>query len=567
MALTEEERKQRRYQKLLQNSKTKQIGTYRKEVARDLQKAIRMEAALFVGHVKAVVDGELTTVESPHGQCVCVTCGKLMEWNTPACNAGHFLGGRSDSIVFEEVGIHPQCAHCNQYRSGAPEEYRTYMDGMYGVEVIQELENRKRGFVRDVGGREHKLVPSTRDQLVTRRIGYLDRIKAAESKLKQGLSSMVANVPDIPSSYDYEGVTESTRVELMQAAEQIRKTGRQVAYGVGKLLNSKKHLLPHGEFQKWVEDECGLDYRRAANWMRVAVVFKSADSTLLESISIQALVDLAAKSCPLEAVEEALFLAGSEYVTYTKARAIIGKHKEARKAPQQELPLTDQAEPTAVDTAEPEPELTDEELQERSDNAVQGAIDQMEIGLSEQEEPEDPPEDFILTQIQVFFDDADFEMKCRVVKWMMGTDIYDFVAGNPAAVESGGVVDAASVSKVKTPEKPKSKETKKTPKPTQYTDAFEAFWKVWPSRKRSKPTAFKAWQKALDKVELDYLMDAVGEFAASPEGQSASCPGPAPWLNQERWDDDRQAWQVGANSDGPTVNGTMEAVAGYLGSD
>lgn len=82
-----------------------------------------------------------------------------------------------------------------------------------------------------------------------------------------------------------------------------------------------------------------------------------------------------------------------------------------------------------------------------------------------------------------------------------------------------------------------------------YSPDFLRFWEIYPpTRKGSKPTAWHAWQAAILRAPPDAILAAAAEFAASDLAKSEFCPGPAPWLNQDRWDDDREAWR---RRDGP----------------
>lgn len=76
--------------------------------------------------------------------------------------------------------------------------------------------------------------------------------------------------------------------------------------------------------------------------------------------------------------------------------------------------------------------------------------------------------------------------------------------------------------------------------------SFDRFWESYPkNRRRSKAAAKKAWNAAIKKTDPETIIEAAGAFSQSVEGNSEYCPGPAPWLNQERWDDDREAWNRG----------------------
>ena len=69
---------------------------------------------------------------------MCVTCGTIKNWKE--LQAGHFIPGRHNSILFDERGCHPQCYHCNIGLKGNPRAYDRYMKTIYGEVVIKELE-------------------------------------------------------------------------------------------------------------------------------------------------------------------------------------------------------------------------------------------------------------------------------------------------------------------------------------------------------------------------------------------------------------------------------------------
>lgn len=78
----------------------------------------------------------------------------------------------------------------------------------------------------------------------------------------------------------------------------------------------------------------------------------------------------------------------------------------------------------------------------------------------------------------------------------------------------------------------------------EYSIDFLEFWLRFPSyRKRSKPVAWEAWQAAIQRKPPEDIIAAAKEYAASPVAQTDWCKGPAPWLNQDCWEDDRAAWQ------------------------
>lgn len=118
----------------------------KRETAKDLQKAIRLESA------------------DRNGECQCVTCGKRYHWKE--IQAGHFVSGRSNGVLFDERGIHPQCVSCNMFRNGNQEAYFQFMLSRFGQSVIDELLANRR-----------KVVQFSRAELNAMRSGYRDRIK------------------------------------------------------------------------------------------------------------------------------------------------------------------------------------------------------------------------------------------------------------------------------------------------------------------------------------------------------------------------------------------------------
>lgn len=63
----------------------------------------------------------------------CVTCGG------PSQQAGHFIDGRHNAVLFSEEGVHGQCYHCNVGLKGNKLEYWLFMERTYGRKVIDRL--------------------------------------------------------------------------------------------------------------------------------------------------------------------------------------------------------------------------------------------------------------------------------------------------------------------------------------------------------------------------------------------------------------------------------------------
>lgn len=167
----------KRFQRMLEKAREYQLSTYvRKFVAPDFQRMIRAEAGAFVGLVMAVFDGELVEIQSRLGECVCVTCSTATPWSGDrGMNCGHFVASRCNSILFEETNVAPQCAHCNKFLGGNQENYSLWMRHVHGQKEIERLRQLR-----------HRSVTFTREELVKRRLAYLDRLRTAESLIATG---------------------------------------------------------------------------------------------------------------------------------------------------------------------------------------------------------------------------------------------------------------------------------------------------------------------------------------------------------------------------------------------
>lgn len=174
--LTPEQKAANARSRMMERAKQFQTTTYCRKVAAVFQRMIRAEAAADPRqYVTAVVDGEIRQVERKLGQCVCVTCGRVMRWEGKHIHTGHFLASRRNSILFEETNVMPQCAHCNAYQGGMPQEYRLWMRivrGQAEIERLELLKTQSRSF--------------TLEELVDLRIAYAARLAAAEERMKNG---------------------------------------------------------------------------------------------------------------------------------------------------------------------------------------------------------------------------------------------------------------------------------------------------------------------------------------------------------------------------------------------
>jgi hypothetical protein len=68
---------------------------------------------------------------------MCITCRR--PYSFKQLQAGHFIAGRTNSVLFDERGVNSQCYGCNVGRGGAHVEYFIWMEKEYGRDVIDEL--------------------------------------------------------------------------------------------------------------------------------------------------------------------------------------------------------------------------------------------------------------------------------------------------------------------------------------------------------------------------------------------------------------------------------------------
>src|SRR3990167_1842728 len=72
----------------------------------------------------------------------CITCGVRKHYKE--LQAGHFIGGRHNAILFEPKAVFPQCYSCNVMKHGDQINYFRFMQRTYGDKVIEELEELNR---------------------------------------------------------------------------------------------------------------------------------------------------------------------------------------------------------------------------------------------------------------------------------------------------------------------------------------------------------------------------------------------------------------------------------------
>ena len=76
------------------------------------------------------------------GIAQCVTCGKRQHYKE--MDGGHFISRKWTATKLIEENVHPQCKGCNQYASGKHDDYASFMVDTYGIEMVRELNDKKR---------------------------------------------------------------------------------------------------------------------------------------------------------------------------------------------------------------------------------------------------------------------------------------------------------------------------------------------------------------------------------------------------------------------------------------
>ena len=69
---------------------------------------------------------------------LCITCGKRLHFKM--LQAGHFISGRNNAVLFQERGVHAQCYNCNINLRGNTLKYRRMINLLYGEGADVKLE-------------------------------------------------------------------------------------------------------------------------------------------------------------------------------------------------------------------------------------------------------------------------------------------------------------------------------------------------------------------------------------------------------------------------------------------
>lgn len=76
----------------------------------------------------------------------CVTCGRIFPFKS--LQAGHFIPGRTNAVLFDERLVFTQCMACNVFLGGNYIEYFVFMESEWGRAKIDEFRALKHQTVR-----------------------------------------------------------------------------------------------------------------------------------------------------------------------------------------------------------------------------------------------------------------------------------------------------------------------------------------------------------------------------------------------------------------------------------
>lgn len=90
-----------------------------------------------------------------------------------------------------------------------------------------------------------------------------------------------------------------------------------------------------------------------------------------------------------------------------------------------------------------------------------------------------------------------------------------------------------------------------TPFQGETCESFNSFWAEYP-KKVAKPSAVKAFQKAIKKTDLPTILSAIRRHKKTDQwkrDKGQFIPHPTTWLNQERWEDEIKSTSSGSIRD------------------
>ena len=106
-----------------------------------MRKTAKKIKRLPVNKMKKKLDAVFSQFIRQRDKGICFTCRVIKPWKEQ--QAGHYWSRSFNSIRFDERNVHCQCVSCNIFKYGNKEVYSLRMIEKYGVQILDEL-NRKR---------------------------------------------------------------------------------------------------------------------------------------------------------------------------------------------------------------------------------------------------------------------------------------------------------------------------------------------------------------------------------------------------------------------------------------
>jgi hypothetical protein len=72
----------------------------------------------------------------------CITCER--QYHISYLQAGHFISGRRNAVLFDIMCIYNQCRYCNVNLHGRHKKYRKIMIAKYGIKWVENRELRSK---------------------------------------------------------------------------------------------------------------------------------------------------------------------------------------------------------------------------------------------------------------------------------------------------------------------------------------------------------------------------------------------------------------------------------------
>lgn len=120
-------------QKPQKKKSTRTLSSLKNEAWREFSRFIRLRDCI------------RTTGDTDFG--VCITCGKRVAYGSS--QAGHFIAGRTNAILFDEDIVHLQCYACNVCNHGEQLEYYYAMKNLgYTDDDIDEMRGKRHEYCK-----------------------------------------------------------------------------------------------------------------------------------------------------------------------------------------------------------------------------------------------------------------------------------------------------------------------------------------------------------------------------------------------------------------------------------